>query len=48
MVPLAVRITTQDPATGREIEHQYLSETRHLRWELIKIFVHALTHLRSS
>jgi hypothetical protein len=48
MHPLAVNITTQDPTTGKQIQHQYLTETRHLRWELIKIFLHAFTHLRSA
>lgn len=48
MHPLSVQIITRDSASGREVQHQYLLEGRHPRWELLKIFVHALLHVRFS
>lgn len=44
--PLSIRIVTRDSVEQREVQHQYMVETRHPRWELLKIMVHALFHLR--
>lgn len=46
MHPLSIQITTRDNAAGREVRRQYLVETGHPRWELIKIFFHAFFHIR--
>jgi len=46
MHPLSVQITTRDQTAGREVRQDYLVETRHPRWELLKIFLHAFLHLR--
>jgi len=43
--PLSVTITTRDSTAGRDVQQQYIVQTKHPRWELLKIFVHALTHL---
>jgi hypothetical protein len=48
MYPLSVQIITRDAASRREIQQQYIVEGRHPRWELFKIFVHALVHLKYS
>jgi len=48
MHPLSVQIITRDGATQREVQHQYIREGRHPRWELLKIFVHALLHIKFS
>jgi hypothetical protein len=48
MQPLSVRITTNDAATGREVHYQYFTETRHPRWELIKILLRAMAQLGSA
>jgi hypothetical protein len=39
--PLTVQITTRDAAEDREVRQQYVLNTRHPRWELVKILVHA-------
>lgn len=46
MHPLSVQITTRDNAAGREVRRDYLVETRHPRWELLRIFLHAFLHIR--
>lgn len=46
MHPLSVQITTRDHAAGREVRQDYLVETRHPRWELLKIFFRAFLHIR--
>jgi hypothetical protein len=48
MHPLSVQIITRDTASQTEVRHQYLLEGRHPRWELLKIFVHALVHVKFS
>ncbi|HTY59375.1 MAG TPA: hypothetical protein VMF59_11185 [Bacteroidota bacterium] len=48
MHPLSVQIITHDSASEREVQHQYILEGRHPRWELFKIFVHALLHVKFS
>ncbi|HTR99305.1 MAG TPA: hypothetical protein VML00_06105 [Bacteroidota bacterium] len=48
MHPLSVQITTRDSVSRREIQHQYIQEGRFPRWELFKIFVHALLHVKFS
>jgi hypothetical protein len=48
MHPLSVQIITRDSATQREVHQQYVLEGRHPRWELFKIFVHALVHVKFS
>jgi hypothetical protein len=46
MHPLSVQIITRDNALQKEVQHQYLVQTKHPRWEFIKIFFHAFFHLR--
>jgi transketolase C-terminal domain/subunit len=46
MFPLSVVISTRDNVDGRDVQQQYMVRTTHPRWELMKIFVHALFHLR--
>jgi hypothetical protein len=44
--PLSVHITTRDSVEQREVHQQYVVHTKHPRWELCKVFWHALFHLR--
>ena len=46
MYPLSIEISTRDNILQREIRRQYVVQTRHPRWEILKIFVHAFFHLR--
>jgi len=46
MHPLSVQITTRDNVEHREVQQQYLVETNHPRWEMVKIFLHAFFHVR--
>jgi hypothetical protein len=46
MHPLSVQITTRDSVEQREIQQQYITQTRHPRWELLKIFWHAFLTLK--
>jgi hypothetical protein len=46
MHPLSIQITTRDSVSQREVRRQYLLETRHPRWEMLKIFVDAFLHMR--
>jgi hypothetical protein len=46
MTPLSVQITTRDSELQKEIHQHYHVQTRHPRWELVKIFFHAFFHLR--
>lgn len=45
LYPLTVQISTRDSIEQREVRQQYVVQTRHPRWELFKIFWHALFHL---
>lgn len=46
MHPLTVHIITRDSTLQKEIQQQYVVQTNHPRWEMIKIFFHALIHLK--
>jgi hypothetical protein len=46
LYPLTVQISTRDSVAQREVQQQYVVQTRHPRWELIKIFWHAFIHLK--
>lgn len=46
MHPLSVQITTKDMTTQREVQQNYVLQTKTPRWELFKIFVHAMFHLK--
>lgn len=46
MYPLSIEISTRDSVQQKEIRRQYVVQTRHPRWEIIKIFLHAFVHLR--
>ena len=46
MHPLTVQIITRDSLLQKEVRQQYVVETRFPRFELLKIFWHALFHLR--
>ncbi len=44
--PLTVQISTRDSTLDREVRRQYVLNTGHPRWELLKIFVHAFFHIK--
>jgi hypothetical protein len=44
--PLTVQISTRDSTLDREVRLQYVLNTGHPRWELLKIFVHAFFHIK--
>jgi len=44
--PLTVQITTRDSVDAREVHQEYVVRTKHPRWELCKIFWHALLHIK--
>jgi hypothetical protein len=44
--PLSVVISTRDSVAGREVQQQYIVQTKHPRWELIRILAHALMHIK--
>lgn len=46
MHPLTIQIITRDSVEQREVQQQYIVQTKHPRWEMIKIFVHAFFHIR--
>ena len=46
LYPLTVQISTRDSVAQQEVQQQYVVQTRHPRWELIRIFWHAFVHLR--
>ena len=46
MHPLSVQIITHDSVSQKEVQHQYIVQTKHPRWEMLKIFLHAFFHLR--
>lgn len=46
MHPLSVQISTRDSVEQREIRQQYLVQTNHPRWEILKIFIHAFLHVQ--
>jgi hypothetical protein len=46
MHPLTVQIITRDSVAQKEVQQQYIVHTKHPRWEMIKIFVHAFFHVR--
>ncbi len=46
MQPVSVQIITRDPGSNREVRRQYVIQSRHPRWQMLKIFVHAFFHVR--
>ena len=46
MYPITVQIITRDSVSQKEIQQQYVVQTKYPRWEIVKIFIHALVHLR--
>lgn len=46
MHPLSVQIITRDSVEQKEIQQQYIVQTKHPRWEIIKIFFHAFFNLK--
>jgi hypothetical protein len=46
MYPLTVQISTRDRKKGKEIRQQYVVQTRHPRWQILKIFWHVFFHIR--
>jgi len=46
MHPLSIQIITRDAESQREIRRQYMVQSRHPRWQLLKIFFHALFHVK--
>jgi hypothetical protein len=46
MYPLTIQIITRDSVLQKEIQQQYVLQTRHPRWEMLKIFFHAFFHVK--
>ncbi len=46
MFPISVQIITHDDHTKREIRQEYMVHARFPRWEMLKIFFHALIHTK--
>ncbi len=46
MHPLSVQITTKDSTEQREVQQSYILQTKHPRWELLKIFFRAFFSLK--
>ena len=46
MHPLTVQIITRDSVLQKEIQQQYVVQTKHPRWEMMKIFLHAIMNLK--
>jgi hypothetical protein len=46
MYPLTIQIITRDSVLQKEIQQQYVLQTKHPRWEMLKIFFHAFFHVR--
>jgi hypothetical protein len=46
MHPLSIIISTHDTVEHRDVQQQYVVQTKHPRWELLKIFIHAFFHVR--
>jgi hypothetical protein len=46
MYPLTIQIITRDSVLQKEIQQQYVLQTEHPRWEMVKIFFHAFFHVR--
>jgi hypothetical protein len=46
MHPLTIQITTRDSVSQKEIRQQYVLQTSHPRWEMVKIFFHAILHMK--
>ncbi|MBM2846586.1 MAG: hypothetical protein HW407_1898 [Bacteroidetes bacterium] len=46
MHPLSVQIITRDSVLQKEIQQQYVVQTKHPRWEIVKIFWHAFFHVK--
>lgn len=46
MHPLSVQIITRDSVQQKEIQQQYVVQTKHPRWEMVKIFWHAFFHVK--
>jgi hypothetical protein len=44
--PLSLQISTRDSVLQKEIQLQYVIQTSHPRWEMLKIFWHAFFHIR--
>lgn len=46
MHPVSIQIITRDASGQREVRHQYLVESKHPRWEMLKAFFHAFFHVK--
>lgn len=46
MHPLSIQITTLDTVEQREIQQQFLVETRNPRWEMFKILMRAMITMK--
>jgi hypothetical protein len=46
MHPLTIHISTRDNTEQREVHRQYIVQSNHPRWEMVKIFLHAFFHVR--
>ena len=46
MHPISVQIITRDSIQKKEVQQQYVVQTKYPRWEMIKIFVHAFFHMK--
>jgi hypothetical protein len=46
MHPLSIQIITRDNIRQKEVQQQYIVQTKHPRWEMLKIFWHAFWHVK--
>ena len=46
MHPLTIQIITKDRTLQKEILQNYVVQTKHPRWEMVKIFFHAFFHVK--
>jgi hypothetical protein len=46
MHPISVQIITRDMRLQKEVHHEYVVQTNHPRWGLMKIFLRAFLTLR--
>lgn len=46
MHPLTIQIITKDRTLQKEIQQNYVVQTKHPRWEMVKIFFHAFFHIK--
>jgi hypothetical protein len=41
MHPISIQIITRDQTSNREVRHQYVIQSAHPRWDMLKVFLRA-------